>query len=50
MYVLSAPLLIELITAFIVVLMARKYFAKISFKEIYDWFIMNLQKIKMKIA
>ena len=50
MYVLSAPLLIELITAFIVVLIARKYFAKISFKEIYDWFMMNLQKIKMRLA
>ena len=47
MYVLSAPLLIELITAFIVVLIARKYFSKISFKEIYDWFMMNLKKIKI---
>ena len=46
MYLLSAPILIELITAFIVVLIARKYFKKISFKEIYEWFMMNLKKLK----
>ena len=46
MYLLRAPILIELITAFIVVLIARKYFKKISFKEIYEWFMMNLKKFK----
>jgi histidinol phosphatase-like enzyme len=50
MYLLSAPILIELITAFIVVLIARKYFKKISFKEIYEWFMMNLKKLKMKFV
>ena len=50
MYVLSAPLWIELMTAFIIVLISRKYFGKISFKEIYDWFMMNLKKMKTKLA
>ena len=47
MYVLSAPLWIELMTAFMIVLISRKYFGKISFKDIYEWFIMNLTKIKV---
>ena len=47
MYVLSAPLWIELMTAFMIVLISRKYFGKISFQDIYEWFMINLKKIKI---
>ena len=43
-YTISGPVWIGLVTGLVISIITRKYFGKISLKQISDWFIKNLKK------
>ena len=46
-YMISGPVWIGLVTGLVISIISRKYIGKISLKQISDWFIINLKKMKM---
>ena len=46
-YTISGPVWIGLVTGLVISIITRKYIGKISLKQISDWFIINLKKMKI---